>query len=64
MGNRKAQMHLTSAQVASIRRQLQEAWEVSPAAYDAEVRNLARTWGLRTDTVKELSRVGHKERSR
>lgn len=64
MANRSAQMHLTSAQVSDIQRALQEAWQVSFDAYQAEVRRLARKWGLRTDTIKELGLYRRKERTR
>lgn len=64
MANRSAQAHLNSAQVSEIKRTLHQAWDINPLTYVAEVRRLAVKWGLRTDTIKELGRVGHKERTR
>lgn len=64
MSNRSKQAHLSSGQVSELRRDIRAAVRVGKDAWLAEVLHYARRYGLRTDTVREIYRTGHTERTR
>jgi sugar/nucleoside kinase (ribokinase family) len=64
MGNRSKQAHLSTGQVSELRRDVRAAARVSVDSYKAELLRYARKYGLRIDTVAEVARSGHKERTR
>lgn len=64
MANRSAQAHLSTQQISQLRHDISHAYSVSRDAGNAEELRYARRFGLRIDTVAELARAGHKERTR